>query len=215
MHLSIHSIRPCFSLALSAALALSLTACDGVDDQDAPADEDLALDDENPVEADPALAIASDDDESDDEDEDASGAPAPAPGLGDLKDHQRESKLCLWYSQKAVANLNSYSSGTLGNVELQTNCNNAYARVNITNSSTAYYQNGIRVSLEYWNSSNGTWVGWGNKLDYTSQRNVSSTATTYFATGTYVRACGYIESAIPLDYTPYTCTPYFAISSSS
>lgn len=213
MHLSIHSIRPCFSLALSAALALSLTACDGVDDQDAPADEDLALEDEEPVEADPELAIAGDDDESDDED--AQGAPAPAAGLGDLKDHPRESKLCLWYSQKAVANLNSYSSGTLGNVELQTNCNNAYARVNITNSSTAYYQNGIRVSLEYWNSSSGTWVGWGNKLDYTSQRNVSSTATTYFATGTYVRACGYIESAIPLDYTPYTCTPYFAISSSS
>lgn len=217
MHLSIHSVRPCLSalarVALAAPLALSLAACDGVDDQDAPAVEELALDDEDPAEADDALAIAGDDDEYDDED--ADGGLAPAPGLGDLEDKQRETKLCWWYSQKAVANLNSYSSGTLGNVELQTNCNDAYARVNITNSSTAYFQNGIKVALEYWNSATGTWVSWGAKHDYTSQRSSSSTATTSFATGTYVRACGFIESASPLDYTPYTCTPYFAISSSS
>lgn len=211
VHLRIHSAHPRFGalarVALALPLALSLSACDGVDDQDAPA-EQLALDDEDPIEADDDLAIA------DLEDEDADAGLAPVPGLDDFKDNVRETQLCWWYSQKAVANLNGYSYGTLGNIELQTNCNNAYARVNITNSNTAYFQNGIKVELQYW-STNGTWVSWGTKHDYTSMRNASSTATTSFATGTYVRACGFIESASPLDYTPFTCTPYFAISSSS
>lgn len=202
------SLRILSSFCIALPLALSLGACDGVDDQDAPAAEDLALDDEDAAELD-ELALA----DADDED----AAPTPHASVDDVKDEDRETALCLWHSQKAYLNLSGVFYGVLGNVELQTNCNSAFARVNITNSSTGTYENGIKVELQYWNAASSVAVPWGTKHTYASNRFNLSTLTTTFATGTWVRACGQIDSAIPLDSTPspVSCTAWFAISSSS
>lgn len=207
------------SAAFVLPLALCLSACDGVDDPGAPADDAEAArapDDQDYV--DPPLSdveVAAP--EFVDEELEAPGFEHAA--ARDLTTPVDPSALCLWYSERASLNLYSYGNKLYGNVKLFSNCNYAYARTTVTDSNVAYWPRLVRTSMQYWNGS--TWVTWGPVGgSWTSlPGTVWETTPTTFATGTYVRACGQIEGSSPsvadLDSTNYYCTSSWVISSST
>lgn len=208
--------------ALALPLALGLAACDGIDDLDAAAELDaefvepsteLADAEHPPITGEAVRAPEFVDDEIIDE-TDAAAQQRPLA----LSDALHPSAACFFYSQKASLNLVDQYGTLHGNVALNTNCANAYARTTITNSNVYNWQHRLQVQLQYWNANQGVWTVW-QPLDsgWTSTPGWKTieTTPTNFAIGTYVRACGKSEGTLNGGATPYACTAYFQISSST
>lgn len=212
-------------VALALPLALSLAACDGIDDQDAPAGDEVdAADVETITELKDAAhppvtgeAVAepefADDEAIEEDDADAAKFESFA-----ISDATHPSKACFLYSQKASLSLVDQWGTTYGNVALHTNCAAAFARTTITNSNVYNWQHRHQVMIQYWNSAQGVWTTWQAKdSGWTSTPGWTTieTTPTNFAIGTYVRACGKIEGTLAVGATPYNCTAFFQISSST
>lgn len=205
-NLSFVSLR---ALLAPAALALSLAACDGIDDQDALAAEDELAEDEL-VSASAAPKVA------DDVAEEAGAAPA---GPFDITNANHPSAGCYFYSTKTSLALYD-AQGVHGDVTLHTNCGNVYARTTVDDWHVTAANHRIMVRLEYWSGNLGVWLGWQTKDNWSTSKTFGfrETDPTTLPVGTYVRACGTIEGGTLLVSSqtyPGNCTPYFQLSAST
>lgn len=188
--ISLRALLTPFALALP--LALSLAACDGVDDQDAPNSEELIADDESEDDAEAQLEV---------------------PEL-DIADDVTPSATCSSYVSIAGTVLLKDPFGTTyGNVQLHTGaagCHEAFAKTTVTDANVAVFSRRIFTKLQYRSPLNGTWIdSTDNDSGWTSSASVQSVQSTSvpFPAGQQVRACGFIEGGIAGDTTPLRCTP--------
>ncbi|PCC73885.1 hypothetical protein SAMN02745121_06196 [Nannocystis exedens] len=195
-------------VALGALFIVSASACDGVVDEDGSSEEPEADEaDDEPLA--PAAEVVADGaiDESDGPEAEPLRPDGP---LGLAADDDSDSALCLWpYTQKKVSNLSTFTYGKIGEIELQTACTLAYARVNVTHVATAEAWTEISVELQAWTGVN--WVSLYPKTDYAYDRSSSSTPSVEFAAGTYVRACGKLYSGFFVESSPFVCTDYYLL----
>ncbi len=193
------SILSTFALVLP--LTLALTACDGIDDQDARDGQENIAEDE----AVDDLAQAEDDAEDD--------AKAPLDDEFEITDDVTPSATCSGGYAQAGAPVILYDQwGTaLGDVRLtigNNGCLEATSRTNVTDFYVKYYSRRIvtklqkRTGLGGWTDAATIDTGW------TSNAVIFSASPAYvtFPVGTLVRACGLIEGGIQSGTTQLGCT---------
>ena len=199
------------TLLLTGAVALGLTACDGVDDQDALAVDEVEADDE--VAADPEPAYAPEFTAADDELDEQEEEPESFESLPVTDDIDPSASCFFGYGQVgASVILKDQWNVTYGDVKLFTGnwgCQEAYARTTVTTPDVWSWQHRM-VSLLQYRTTGGVWVNAAPQSDsgWTSLpgwRSIETTPT-YFAKGTPVRACGFIEGSLNGGTTPFWCT---------
>ena len=211
MHLRTTASISLRTLLCAGAVALGLSACDGVDDQDALAIDEVEADDE--LAADPEPAFAPEFAAADDELDEAAEDPATFEELP-VADDIDPSASCLFGYGQVVASviLKDQWNVTYGDVRLYTGnwgCQEAYSLTTVTNSNVWNWQHRM-VSLLQYRTTGGVWVNAAPQSDsgWTSLPGWRSiqTPAVYLAKGTPVRACGFIEGTLNVGTTPFWCT---------
>ena len=197
----------CGRAALGAFLIVSASACDGVVDEDRLVEDQEVDEADDEADGPPAEVIA----DAEVDEDDAPVEDAGGDSLDLAVDEGSEAAICLLpYTQKKVRNLDTFTYGKIAEVELQTACTYAYARVNVTNVGAASSSTEIALELQYWNGA--LWISVAPKTDWGFGRSSSSSSTIEFAPNTYVRACGRIYSLYFNEGSSFLCTDYYLVS---
>lgn len=220
--LSLLSLRTLLSpAALALPLAMSLAACDGVEDEDQGAfAEVIADDDDEPARSEDEPEIEAEDIADADADADAESYQPGAPI--ELSDSPKPTAWCAAGTSVPTGGsvtLKDSNNVTYGVVKIVTGnwgCTDSYAVTEITNGNVSNFsrEHRIRVDHQYW-TTGGYWASVTPLLDtgYTTLSSLYSLTTPQYglAATTYVRACGRIESAWYLGDTLWVCTPAFKL----